>query len=375
MLSGIKNNYKYACLTIVLFYLFIFVMEVVAGYNPLELENFSRWDSGLYATISERGYFVEVVEGVKGLQGNCGWFPLMPFLVWVIRKVSFCSFDVAAFIVSFTATFGFIITSFVLIEEFANEKISKLWAMIMVLLSVGSIYMAAAFPLSLCLFTMNISIYCVLNEKYVASGIACFFTCMSYSTAFLFCGVLGCYLIYECIKYKKGFLTLVINVLKTPVIGFMGFIAVQFIMFMFTGYSNAFFMTQEKYGHGLHAPLKTLDGFLKQLNTNRGNDSLQSFISMVFLCMFVLTIIVFIFNKMYKNDFSVICFIAMLLIYLFLLVMGNGVSPYRQYLMCSYGMFILAASDLRIWIKAPIACVLTMTSMVEIMLFFLGIIV
>ena len=32
----------------------------------------------------------------------------------------------------------------------------------------------------------------------------------------------------------------------------------------------------------------------------------------------------------------------MLIVYLFLLIMGSGVSPWRQYLLCNSGAFILA---------------------------------
>lgn len=370
-----KKNINLGIIAMLFFYGFIFLIGYINGYNPFNTGNFSRWDSGLYATISESGYIVEKIDNTDVLNGTCGWFPLMPFLAFVLRLLFGLGFHDAAFIISFISTFALIITFLSIIDKFGENSISKEWGLFFLLSFTGNIYLAAAFPLSLCLLFMNLSILCILQKKYVLSGLFCFISCLSYSTAFLYCGVLGCYLIYECIKEKESLKNFIIKVLKAPVLGFMGFLTVHIIIFIATGNIKAFFLTQKKYGHGIHNPIKTLCGFLSNIKSENITASQQSFISFIFLLLFIFVVVIFFKEKLYLNKIYVISSISIVIIYFFLLIMGNGVSPYRQYLMCSDAALILASKQVVKKNKLTIAFFLIISSLFAIKMFFDSIIV
>lgn len=240
---------------------------------------------------------------------------------------------------------------------------------------VGSIYLIAAFPLSLCLLFMNLSILSILRKKYFFSGLFCFIACLSYSTAFLLCGILGIYLIYETIIENSSFKELLIKLFKAPIFGFCGFWFVQVIIFAFTGNIKAFFLTQKKYGHGIHNPVNTLINFLHNLKSDNITDSLQSFISLIFFLIFLSLIIIVITKKLYEEKIYFISAISCLVIYGFLLIMGTGVSPYRQYLLCADASLIMASKKVDKHYKILCGSALIVILIFEIKLFFDGLIV
>lgn len=240
---------------------------------------------------------------------------------------------------------------------------------------IGSIYLIAVFPLSLCLLFMNLSILSILRKKYIFSGLFCYIACLSYSTAFLLCGILGCYLIYEMIVEKNSIKSLIIKLLQAPVLGFCGFLTVHVIIYFFTGNIRAFFLTQKKYGHGVHNPVNTLTGFLHNLRSDNVTESMQSYISLVFFSMFIFIIMVTIIKKLYKEKIYIICLISSLIIYGFLLIMGNGVSPYRQYLMCADASLIMASKEIHKYYKILWGSAFIIVLIFEIKLFFDGVIV
>lgn len=364
------RNKQIGIIGLILFYGFIFAIGYMCGYNPFNTANFSRWDSGLYQSISESGYFIEAIENSDALNGNAGWFPLFPFLTFILKTVFGLSFSNAAFIISFVSCYALIIVFLTIIDEWGKDDIAKEEGVFFLCTFIGSIYLTAAFPLSLCLLFMNLSILSILRKKYVFSGIYCFIACLSYSTAFLFCGVLGCYLIYEMLIERNTMKSLAIRLLKAPVLGFCGFLAVQVIIYLFTGNIKAFFLTQKKYGHGIHNPLSTLIGFLHNLSSNNITDSQQSFISLIFLSSFIYLITILIKEKLYKERIYVISLIPFLVIYSFLLIMGTGVSPYRQYLMCADAALIMASKRIHKYYKILLGGGYIVVLIFEVKLFF-----
>lgn len=114
-----KNNIRLGLIGIILFYGFVFTVCYICGYNPFNTANFSKWDSGLYQSISESGYFIEIIEDSDALNGNAGWFPLLPFLAYISKLIFGISFQDAAFIISFVSCFALIITLLSITDEFA----------------------------------------------------------------------------------------------------------------------------------------------------------------------------------------------------------------------------------------------------------------
>ena len=336
-----KRNMEYAALAVCVFYLFVFFLYYSFGYTPFLLKNFCRWDSFLYQSIAESGYeFIPVNEVIYN--GNCGWFPLYPFLIFLIRTCFRLDYYISAFLLSFVCTYGLVFMQLKIASEFSADKAHAVKIVPVSLLFVGSIYLTAAFPRSLCLFLLHIAMYCVLKEKYILSGGFLFAACTAYSTAFLFCGVFGIYFLIALIQKKIPFRTFLFRILEVPVLGFLGWGLVQFILFCFTGNMQAFFLTQKKYGHGLHSPLKTLSSLIGELKSENIVLSQQSFFSMLFFALVLFTTCVVIRKHLLGKRLYVLSYFSMLIVYLFLLIMGSGVSPWRQYLLCNSGAFILA---------------------------------
>ena len=363
------ENIEMAIALTMLFYLFVFFCAYVFGYNPFQIKNFARWDSGIYASISENGYMIETIEGKDTLNGNCGWFPLYPFLIFLLKKGFNLDFNSASLII---CTVSIILINYMIQKIIELNDIDEINPMVCILFSLlffGSIYLVAAFPMSLCIVLMVISVYFINAKKYFLSGIFCFLTCMTYSTAFLFCGALGLYIISEAIQEKVTFKKFIIRCIVSPVFGFMGFWFSQFIMFLYTGNYKSFFMTQKKYGHGLHNPFITLGKFLENLNNKDLIKSQESFIALMILIVFIISTYIFVFKKVYKTRICAFGYYSMLIIYIFLMVMGNGVSPYRQYLLCLFDSFLLASKYTGKHFKVLIIGMLFVSSIFEIKLF------
>lgn len=341
LLHANKRNMEYAALAVCVFYLLVFFLYYSFGYTPFLLKNFCRWDSFLYQSIAESGYeFIPVNEVIYN--GNCGWFPLYPFLIFLFRTIFHAGYYFSAFLLSFLCSYGLLFMQLKIASEFSDDKAHAVKIVPVSLTFVGSIYLAAAFPMSLCLFLLHAAIYCVLKEKYVLSGCFLFAACTAYSTAFLFCGVFGICFLIELIQKKIHFRTFLLRVLEVPVLGFSGWGLVQFIIFCFTGNMQAFFLTQKKYGHGIHSPLKTLSSLIGELKSEDIVLSQQSFFSLLFFILVVFTTCVVIRKHLLGKRLYVLSYFSMLIVYLFLLIMGTGVSPWRQYLLCNSGAFILA---------------------------------
>lgn len=303
----------------------------------------------------------------------CGWFPLYPFLTYAIGKILPLGFTKLGCIVSFCCFIASVHVFYHILG--LDSTLNKELAVLLYLLNIGNIYFIAVFPMSLCMLFWNLSILSILKKKYVISGICCFFASMSYSTAFLLCGILGLYIIQEWIKEKQKVPVLIGRILKSPFIGFLGFIFVQIIIYIFTGNYKAFFLTQKKYGHGIHNPIKTLLGFILPIVSPDSPDRWQGFISLVFLSLFILMTYLFIKEKLYQNNLSAISYLCILIIYIFLLIMGTAVTPYRQYLLCGNAMIILSSNSINKYLKTLIIIILVICTVTVTKLFLDSVIV
>ena len=321
------------------FYLALFVLTYLFGHNPFDLTNFKRWDSGLYEKISRFGYFVGVSPKTGEITGDCGWFPLYPLLVHILREVFPLKFSEAAFTVSAIATALSAWVFSLLMDE--AKGISRDWGMFFFLFFPGSLFLAAAYPLSLCILFAVLSYLAVLRRRYLLSGVFCFFACASYSTGFLTCAVLGLFVLWEAWEEKSGRKAALLRFLQTSMLGFLGFIAVQAVIFAFTGNPMAFFQTQAKYGHGLHNPLGTLIDFIGRTQEKSVSASGMGFISLIFTVLAVILLTLAVQRGMLRTKGTRLGFLCLSVTWLFLLIMGTGVAPCRQYLLCSGSALVL----------------------------------
>lgn len=208
-----------------------------AGTNPLHAGAWARWDSNLYLSIAQRGYFLEPCGPGSHYEawqwcGNAGWFPLY---AWLLR---ICSGALLSLV--FEAALLWVVWRFLLRE-------SSVAALFLAALFPGSIYQQAVFPVSL--FLLCAAAFLALCERQRFAGAAG-------------AGALAA------MAYPTGFLLAPIGLLRRnlwPAVGVaLGFLAVLAVMRVQTGHWNAYFLTQQKYGFSF-APLDALFSRLKPL--------------------------------------------------------------------------------------------------------------
>lgn len=208
-----------------------------AGVNPLGAEAWVRWDSNLYLSIAQRGYFLEHCGPGSHYQafqwcGNAGWFPLY---AWLLRSV-----NGALLSLTFEALLLWLVWRFLLEER-------GLPALLLAAFFPGSIYQQAVFPISLFLVcAVAFLVLCERQRWLPAAGV----------------GALAA------MSYPTGFLLAPLALLRRnlwPALGVaLGFLAVLAVMRVQTGHWNAYFLAQAKYGFHF-APLDTLFSRLKPL--------------------------------------------------------------------------------------------------------------
>ena len=208
-----------------------------AGANPLLAEAWVRWDSNLYLSIAQRGYFLEHCGPGSHYQafqwcGNTGWFPLYALFLRFVNG--------ALLSLTFEALLLWLVWRFLLDER-------GLPALLLAAFFPGGIYQQAVFPISLFLLCAVAFLALCERQRWLsAAGVGA----------------------VAAMTYPTGFLLAPLALLRRnlwPAAGVAaGFLLVLLAMRAQTGHWNAYFLAQAKYGFHF-APLDTLFSRLKPL--------------------------------------------------------------------------------------------------------------
>ena len=206
-----------------------------AGVNPLHADAWVRWDSNLYLSIAQRGYFLEHCGPGSHYQpwqwcGNAGWFPLYAWMLRVAPGALLSLIFEAALLILIWRTL-------------------KNWpALLLAAFFPGCIYQQAVFPVSLFLVCALVFLEFWRPEAGALAAMA----------------------------YPTGFLLVPVALLKRRFFAaagvVIGFLVVITVMRLQTGHWNAYFLTQSKYAFQF-APLDTLFSRLKPLVNARYRDA------------------------------------------------------------------------------------------------------
>lgn len=312
----------------------------IFGFNPFNLNEYCRWDSGLYLGIADRGYWIEYAwsdyYNTYVYEGFCGWYYLYPMLIKILNVIIGGDLRLLGVVISFVFTFMLIYISVKMTSGYENRYL----ILTALIVFPGWTWLFSVFPMSMTIFFLIANIYYLHKDKYLLSGIFGFLASASYSTAFLICAIDFVYVIYtEIFENKLKVKKLIRNALCTSGISFLGFISFHLVLFFKTGYWNAFFLTQEKYGHGIHNPIRTCVNNIKVIFVNN-NDRYIGLINVVIFIYMVVLCALYIKNGYIKNKYMTSFFLWTILVYVFMLVMGGGVAPMRQYLLMSISVFM-----------------------------------
>ena len=315
----------------------------VCGYDFGEISSFGRWDSGLYLSIAADGYVLEPAE--NGIwNGNCGWFYLYPLMMKCLNALLGIGYDYAGRLISVIFTWALIyrVTKIIELQSLEFGKIAKMFS---ILFFPAGVYLVTIFPISVALYFVASNLFYIQKREFLKSGLCGFLASASYSTAFLVCGVdvimIGAMGWLERWTAKEA----VKNVCLSSGVSFLGYLSFMVILYFKTGYWNAFFLVQAKYGHGINNPLKTCFDVLRTIMSD-GDGRLIGLISVAIFLYFVTLTMYFISNKLWRNPGRACWYYWGALIYIFMLVMGSGVSPMRQYCLMSLSILCVESKYL-----------------------------
>ena len=320
-----------------------FPSDSSAPQKPL-LDLFMQGDAGHYLSIARDGYSLISCRQVPGYPpeewcGNAGWLPGYPILLRIsyglfIEPIqSFVSLP-QAMVELKMAHFGLFLslvlcltTLFLVLKSSSteNERLKPTLIVLMAAVFPGVIYHLALFPMSLIVLGSLITLTLCCQGRSFASGLVGGLTAFSYSTGFLLAPTLALASITgnnDTLKEKaKG--------LITPALVSLGFIA-TLIYFQFTVDNwRAFFMVQEKYGHGVHSPITTLIHQLAPIWNGSNQSKFPALQSGLVLVMMVLAGLLVVFSRQKLNRLDQLILAHCSILWLFPLIMGQGVSLYR----------------------------------------------
>lgn len=232
----------------------------------------SRWDSGLYLEIAQKGHTLfPCKENPNQYCGNAGWAPLYPFLIGGIKYL-FPQFNPAN-IGIFLSVFFWIGTVFWANKFTENQNLTqKIPYFLLLLFAPGNVYFHAIFPMSLAVFLLFGLFWNLHKSHYLWAGIFGFFAVLSYSIGFF---LLPCLVLWGglLVLRKQIALSRLLYILAGPTLGLFTLFAYDYSV---TGHWNALFMVQDKYGHLVNLPFKNAGARFEILWNSR--NSLSAFI-------------------------------------------------------------------------------------------------
>lgn len=128
-----------------------------------------QWDAGWYQSLVEHGYSRHPIEGAGG-EANWAFFPLYPFLVWILATISGVSASVSGIITSVVLLSGALFLSYLYVMETRDEE-TAFTAVLLIALGPYSFYFITMYTESLFVFLIAAGFYSLYHERWVLAGV------------------------------------------------------------------------------------------------------------------------------------------------------------------------------------------------------------
>jgi hypothetical protein len=224
-----------------------------------ELELFTydtwiKWDSGHYLTIAERGYEFMSCAELEGYNpahwcGNAGWFPGYPHLLRGLRYLTGAPTMLLEVIVSQVFALVDLLLVWNLFLSRRNAALLLLCAF-----APGTYYFLVGFPMSMTVCFVLLALWAQRERHDVVAVLSGIAAGLTYPSGIWLTGVLALTLAvgrWRGERPRAGAWLAVAG----PAIGFG---LVLLIHHVTVGHWDAFFLTQEKYGHTVNNPFAVL---------------------------------------------------------------------------------------------------------------------
>jgi hypothetical protein len=225
-----------------------------SGAEVFTYDTWIKWDSGHYEDISTKGYEFISCDGIPGFHpgqwcGNAGWFPGYPYFVHGVRLFTGGHPKLVLILVSQ----AFAVVSLLLVWNLLLARRDPL-VLLLCAFAPGTYYFLVAFPMSMTVCFILLTLWAQRERHHAAALAAGIVVGFTYPSGICLAGVLaGALLVEHWRGERRGALAWL------PVTGpIAGFCLVLVVHHLAVGQWNAFFLTQEKYQHGINNPLLVL---------------------------------------------------------------------------------------------------------------------
>lgn len=228
------------------------------GYQPLHTSSWSRWDTGLYVTIAQDDYTLVRCAPDQGYSadewcGTSGWFPLLPYTAAAVSRMGPSVYPATRLVV--LAAFVAMLTAAALGSLRERSRAAGLLAMCLLAVFPGSVYFGALFPISLALAGVFGCLAAIRRQWWLGAGAAAAVTTMAYPSGVLI-GVAALAVVLDRRVGDRPQRLLAAAKVGGPVLLAYAVVAANFRRTV--GQWNAWFLVQDKYGHGLQNPFSSL---------------------------------------------------------------------------------------------------------------------
>jgi hypothetical protein len=273
------------------------------GWRLFDPSSYGRWDTGHYVHIARSGYTAVWHCGASHLPqhlppgnylcGTIGWFPGYPAAMRGLSTVTGLPLMTAGLVIGWVCWYLVLVLMWRLLAD-ARSIWTRWICLLIAAFFPGQIYLAALFPISLCIAGILGCLYVALRTSRPAFAwagfVAGFVAAYSYLTAIVLAPAL---LITGLVVFRgRRRLQAII-----PAIGAAaGFGAVLLTMQIAVSMWNAYFLSMTKYDVGVHLSLDTLIDRLRPLWTPGDSQvsnytALQTLLTLCFVCLVTVTTI------------------------------------------------------------------------------------
>lgn len=225
-----------------------------SGSDFFAFDTWIKWDSGHYEDVAERGYEFTSCAEVLGFHpaqwcGNAGWFPGYPFLVRGVRLLT----GVPTKLVMILVSQAFAVLSLLIVWNLFLSRRDPA-VLLLCAFAPGTYYFLVAFPMSMTVCFMLVTLWAQRERHPVTALLAGAVVGFTYPSGICLAGVLASALLVD---HWRGERQRARDWL--PVAGpILGFCLVLLVHHLAVGLWNAFFLIQEKYQHGINNPIAVL---------------------------------------------------------------------------------------------------------------------
>jgi hypothetical protein len=233
----------------------------LGGYSPFSVQTWARWDSRWYLSIADHGYTLGACSSAGGWCGSTGWFPAYPALIAALSAAGLSPESAGALI---SGAFGLgllVLLRETFLRDLAPGRVAA--GLAFAAFIPGAVYLHALFPLSMLGFFSILGMWQLARGRFALAGAALAVAAASYH--------LGVLLLPVAIAYAwaaPGAPSPARRLQRVALaggIGALGPLLVLGAMRLQTGHWDAFFLLQQRYHHGFHAPWTTFGLALQPL--------------------------------------------------------------------------------------------------------------